>query len=163
MNTGDMFDDFTLEREIKERFGVTVDVDKAIARDIDVGQSAKATVLLSKKKQLYCYVYGPTKLLLSDVKKIMARIGLKVEMYVPPKGRPKYFDEIGREKFKEVFPGRKDVHDTDLIFYRTLAPYVPALALIEEVKDGVLYQADTDARGGWRPGTKFTYRRIKTS
>lgn len=163
MNTGDMFDDFTLEREIKERFGVTVDVDKAIVRNIDVGQSAKATLFLSKKKQLYCYIYGPTKLLLSDVKKIAARVGVKVEMYFPPKGQPNYFDDIGSEKFRQVFPGRKDVHEADLTFYRTLAPYSPALIMVEEVKDGTIYQADSDARGGWRPATKFTYRRIRTS
>lgn len=163
MNTGDMFDDFTLEREMKDCFGVGVDVDKVIARGIDVGQSARATVFLSKKKQLYCYVYGPTRLLLSDVKKIMSRIGLKVELYLPPKGQPHYFDEIGRAKFKIVFPGRKDVTEEDLVFYRTLAPYTPALALIEEVSGGVIHQADHDARGGWRPAVKFTYRRIKTS
>ncbi|MCA9335512.1 hypothetical protein KC967_01280 [Candidatus Saccharibacteria bacterium] len=163
MNTGDMFDDFTIEREIKEKFGVPIDVDKAIVRDIAVGQSAKATVFLSRKKHLYCYIYGPAKLLLSDVKKIVARIGLKAEMYIPPKGRPRYFDEVGEAKFKEVYPGRKDIHDSDLVFYRTLAPYTPALILVEEVRDGTLYQADHDARGGWRPTAKFTYRRIKTS
>ncbi len=163
MNTGDIFDDFTIEREIKERFGAVVDVDKVIARNINVGRSAKATIFLSKKKQLYCYIHGPARLLLSDVKKIMTRIGLKVEMYMPPKGQPHYFDEIGRQKFSEVFPGRKDARDEDLVFYRTLAPYMPALSLIEEVTGGVIKQADADARGGWRPATKFTYRRIKTS
>ncbi len=163
MNTGDMFDDFTIEHDVKEKFGVALEVEKAIARDIDVGRGAKATLFLSNKKQLYCYVYGPAKLLLSDIKKITARIGVKPEMFFPPKGRPNYFDEIGREKFKQVFPGRKDIHDTDLLFYRTLAPYNPALILVEEVKDGTIYQADHDARGGWRPTAKFTYRRIKTS
>lgn len=163
MNTGDTFDDFSLEREIKERFGVAVDVDKAIVRNIDVGQSAKATLFLNKKKQLYCYIYGPTKLLLSDVKKIASRVGIKPEMLFAPKGRPHYFDEIGREKFLQVFPGRKEIHETDLAFYRTLTPYIPALILVEEVREGTIYQADHDARGGWRPATKFTYRRIKTS
>ena len=158
-----MFDDFTIEREIKERFGVIVDVDKAIIRDIPVGQSAKATVFLSKKKQLYCYIYGPSKLLFGDVKKIASRMGIKPEILFPPKGRPNYFDEIGAEKFRQVFPGRKDIQENDLVFYRTLAPYLPALILVEEIKDGTVYQADHDARGGWRPAVKFAYRRIKTS
>lgn len=163
MNTGDMFDDFTLEREIKERFSVDIDVDKAIVRNIEVGQSAKATLFLSKKKQLYCYIYGPARLVLSDVIKIAARVGVKPEMFFPPKGQPNYFDEIGAEKFRQVFPGRKDIHASDLVFYRTLAPYSPALILVEEVRNGTIYRADHDARGGWRPATKFTYRRIKTS
>ena len=163
MNTGDIYDDFALEQSCKEKFGVIFDIDKVIMRSAPVGKSARATVLLTKKKQLYCYIDGPTKLVLSDVMKIVGRIGIRAEMYLPPKGRPQYFDEIGREKFRAVFPGRKDVHDTDIVFYRTLAPYNPARIAVSEVKDGVLYQADSDSRSGWRPSKKFAYRRIKTS
>lgn len=163
MSTGDIYDDFALEQSCKEKFGVIFDIDKVIMRSAPVGKSARATVLLTKKKQLYCYIDGPTKLVLSDVMKIVGRIGLKAETYFPPKGSPHYFDEIGREKFRTVFPGRKDVHESDIVFYRTLAPYTPALIAISEVKDGTLYQADSDSRHGWRPSKKFAYRRIKTS
>jgi hypothetical protein len=163
MNSGDIFDDFALERIAKEQFGVALEVDKVIARNLEVGHSAKATLYLTKKKQLYCYIEGPARLLLGDVKKIATRVGIKPEMFFPPKGRPNYFDEVGREKFTDVFPGRKEIHDSDLVFYRTLAPYCPALILVNEVKDGTIYCADSDARGGWRPAAKFAYRRIKTS
>ncbi len=163
MNEGDLFDDFALEKEAKERFGVAIEIDKVIARNIPVGQSARATLFLSKKKQLYCYIDGPTRLLLSDIKKLCTRIGIKAEIYFPPKGRPNYFDEVGRDKFRDVFPGRKDIHDSDLVFYRTLAPYCPALIMVNEVRDGTIYQADSDAHGGWRSAVKFAYRRIKTS
>jgi len=163
MDNQALLDDLALEKSAKERFGVTLDVDSVLARHIDVGQAAHATLFLSSKKQLYCYIDGPSRLLLSDIKKIASRIGIKVELYFPPKNQPSYFDEIGRQKFREVFPGRKDVHESDIVFYRTLAPYCPALMLVSEVKDGVIYCADHDARGGWRPAVKFTYRRIKTS
>lgn len=163
MSTGDIYDDFALEQSCKEKFGVVFDIDKVIMRNAPIGKSAKATVFLTKKKQLYCYIDGQTKLVLGDVMKLAGRIGIRAEMYFPPKGRPQYFDEIGREKFRAVFPGRKDVHDTDIVFYRTLAPYNPALIAVSEVKDGVLYQADSDSRSGWRPSKKFAYRRIKTS
>ena len=63
----------------------------------------------------------------------------------------------------EVFPGRTRVSDEDIIFYRTLAPYNPALVMISEVKSGEIYQFDSDFRGNWRVATKFTYRRIRTS
>ena len=82
---------------------------------------------------------------------------------MPPKNQPNYFDEIGREKFRGVFPGRGSITDSDIVFYRTLAPYSPALLLVSEVKDGNIYQADSDARGGWRVSAKFAYRRIRTS
>lgn len=159
----DMYDDMALEQSAKDKFGMVFEIDKVIVRNVDVGKAAKATVFLTKKKQLLCYIHGPAKLLFADVKKIAGRMGLKVEFYMPPKGRPNYFDEIGEVKFRQVFPGRRNPTDTDLIFYRTLAPYSPALLHIEEIKDGTIYQADTDARSGWRPAAKFTYRRIKTS
>jgi len=159
----DIYDDLALERSAKEQFGVAFEVSKVIVRNVDVGRSARATLFLTKKKQLMCYIHGPAKLLFSDVKKIVSRMGLKAELYMPPKGRPHYFDEIGREKFRDVFPGRHDVSDADIVFYRTLAPYSPALVLIEEVKDGHIYRADSDAHSGWRVAAKLTYRRIKTS
>ena len=86
---GDIYDDLALERSCKELFGMDIEVAKVIVRNIDVGRSAKATVFLTKKKQLLCYIHGPTRLLYGDVKKVISRIGLKAELYMPPK-------EIGR-------------------------------------------------------------------
>ena len=158
-----IYDDLALERIAKDQFGVDVDISQVIVRQIEVSRSVTATVFLTKKKQLLVYINGHSKLLFSDIKKIVNRMGLKAEIYFPPKGQPDYFDRIGREKFKEVFPGRGHVNDEDIIFYRTLAPYNPALVMISEVKDGHIYQYDSDSRDGWRVATKFAYRRIKTS
>lgn len=163
MNSSDMLDDFALEKLAREQFGADIDVDSVIVRRVPVGGGAYATVFLTGKKQLYCYISGPARLLLSDVKKIVARMGLRAELYYPPKGRPQYFDEIARDKFRDVFPGRRDVNEEDLLFYRTLAPYCPALIQINEVRDATIYCADHDARTGWRPAAKFAYRRIMTS
>ena len=158
-----LYDDVALERQIKEKFGVTAEVDSVIARHIPVGRSVEATLFLSSKKQLYLYVDGEARLFLSDIKKIVSRVGLHAEMYMPPKGRPNYFDEVGTAKFEEIFPGRKVVNEEDIAFYKTLAPYSPALVQIREVKNGIIYQYDSDATGGWRPHAKFSYRRIMTS
>lgn len=157
------FDQLALERTCKAAFGIDAEVKQVIAWRAPVNRTDHATVFLTTKKQLYVYIEAQSRLLLSDVKKIVARMGLKAELYVPPKGQPRYFDEIGRKKFNEVFPGRTHVTDEDLVFYRTLAPYAPALVQINEVKNGIVYQFDSDASGGWRPATKFAYRRIKTS
>lgn len=158
-----LYDDVALERQIKEKFGVTAEVDSVIARRIPVGRSVEATLFLSSKKQLYLYVDGEARLFLSDIKKIVSRVGLHADLYMPPKGRPNYFDEVGTAKFEEIFPGRKVVNEQDIAFYKTLAPYSPALVLIREVKNGIIYQYDSDATGGWRPHAKFSYRRIMTS
>ncbi len=152
-----------LEEAAMTYFGMAVDVDSIVVHEVDVARAAKASVYLTKKKQLLCYVHAQSRLVLSDVRKIVSRMGLRPELYMPPKGQPNYFDEVGQEKFREVFPGRGHVTTDDIQFYRTLAPYNPALILISEVKDGHIYQFDADARSGWRMAAKFAYRRIKTS
>ena len=158
-----MYDDLALERQITAQFGVHGDLDAVVVRRFPVGRSLEATLYLTKKKLLMLYIHGEAPLLLSDVRKIVSRAGMTAEMYLPPKGRPRYFDEVGVQKFNEVFPGRKAIGDHDIAFYKTLAPYSPALIVVREVKNGVIYQFDSDARGGWRPHSKFSYRRIKTS
>lgn len=158
-----MYDDVAMERQIKAEFGVNVEVESVIARRFPVGRSVDATLFLTTKKQLFLYVSGEARLLLSDIKKIVSRAGLHAELYMPPKGQPQYFDDIGRAKFEEIFPGRNVINDEDIAFYKTLAPYSPALVLIHEVKNGIIYQYDSDATGQWRPSVKFSYRRIKTS
>lgn len=158
-----IYDDIALQRIAKDHFGVDVDIDQVIVRQVEVNRTTTATVFLTKKKQLLVYISGHSKLLLGDVKKIVSRMGLKPELFFPPKGHIDYFDDIGRERFRDVFPGRTNISDSDIVFYRTLAPYSPALVLISEVKNGEIYKYDSDARGDWRLATKFAYRRIKTS
>lgn len=156
-----VYDDMAIEQIAKARFGMSVDIDHVIVRAIPVSRVATATLLLTTKKQLLLYVAGNSKLLLADVKKIVSRMGLTAELYLPPKGQPNYFDEIGKDKFKKVFPGRSNPSVQDLLYYRTLAPYNPALIQISEVKNGEIKQFDTDAKGEWRVAAKFAYRRIK--
>ena len=158
-----LYDELALERSIKQVFGIELDVRQAVAAHVRVSHVADATVFLTSKKQLYVYITAQSKLLLGDVKKIVSKMGLKAETYVPPKGRPHYFDEVGTAKFREVFPGRSHVSEEDIIFYRTLTPYNPALILVSEVTDGHIYQFDTDSSTSWRVAAKFAYRRIKTS
>lgn len=159
----EIYDDMALERLAKDHFGLDIDISQVIVREAEVSRTATATVFLTKKKQLLVYVSGHSRLLLGDVRKIIVRMGLKPELYFPPKSQPDYFDAIGREKFREVFPGRSHTSEDDIIFYRTLAPYNPGLVLISEVKNGEIYKYDSDARGDWRVAAKFAYRRIKTS
>jgi len=158
-----LYDELALERSIKQVFGIELDVRQAVAAHVRVSHVAEATVFLTSKKQLYVYITAQSKLLLGDVKKIVNKMGLKAEIYVPPKGRPHYFDEVGTAKFHEVFPGRSHVSEEDIILYRTLTPYNPALILVSEVTDAHIYQFDTDSSTSWRVAAKFAYRRIKTS
>ena len=158
-----MYDELALERIARDKFDFPADIQSVILANADVSRTAQASVFLTSKKQLMVYIEASSTLLLSDVKKIILRMGLKAELFVPPKGQPQYFEEIGRMKFREVFPGRTHISDEDIQFYKTLAPYNPALILISEVKNGEIYQFDADARTGWRVGARFHYRWIRTS
>lgn len=157
------YDKIAVEEAIKRSFGISVEADHMIASNVPVSHTGSAYVFLSEKKQLYLYIHAQSKYTLGDMRKIATRMGLKVELTLPPRGQTDYFTEIATEKFSEVFPGRKPVGEDDLRFYKTLVPYNPALFLIEEVKGGVINQFDVDASGRWRPVTKFAYRRIRTS
>jgi hypothetical protein len=159
----DIYDDIALERVSKERFGIDIDISQVIVRGVPVSRTADATVFLTKKKQLYVYISARSRVVLGDIGKIVSRMGLKAELFLPPVGNPDYFNIIGREKFEQVFPGRTYVSDDELRFYRTLAPYNPALVLIHEVKNGEVYRYDSDTKGGWRLAARFAYRRIRTS
>lgn len=159
----EMYDDMALEQNIKQQFGLVLEVNHAVVRNIPVGRMITATVFLTTRKQLYVYIDGQSRLMLADIRKIISRMGLVAELFLPPKGRPSYFDEIGRDKFKEVFPGRNNPSADDLLYYRSLAPYKPALVQILEVKNDTISQFDSDTSGGWRPVAKFAYRRIRTS
>jgi hypothetical protein len=158
-----IYEDMALEQIAKRQFGLNLEVNKVIVRQVPVSRTATATVFLSGKKQLFAYISAQSNLTLGDVRKILTRMGLKPELYVPPKGRPNYFDEIGREHFRAIFPGRGHITPNDLIYYRTLAPYNPALVQIREIPDAEIRQYDQDSHGGWRVAAKFAYRRIKTS
>lgn len=162
MNNSDHVE-LALERVIREYFGVAVQMQQKIVENIPVGYESMATLFLTKKKQLFLCIYGNENLIFGEAKKIVSRMGLKAELYIPPRGRIHYFNEIGIEKFHEAYPGRKFNNGDDISFYRTLAPYSPALVLISEIKDGYVYQHDDDSRTGWRRSSKFSYRRIKTS
>jgi len=158
-----MYEELALERAIKDKFGVNMDLHQPIVFKVPVSHTAEATLFLTGKKQLVLYISGQSKFLFGDIKKLVSRMGLKAELYYPPKGRPHYFEEIGRQKFRKVFPGRANIGDDDIIYYRTLALYNPALVLISEVKNGAIYQFDADSPDDWRVAKKFAYRRIRTS
>ena len=159
----DIYDDMAIEQIAKKQFGRDIEINHVVVRKVPVGYTAYATVFLTTKKLLLVHIDGQARLSLGDVKKIITRMGLVAEFFVPPKGQPTYFDDIAREHFRRVFPGRNNPSPEDLVYYRTLAPYKPALVEIREVKNGEIYQFDTDSKNDWRVAAKLAYRRIRTS
>ena len=158
----DIFDDIALEQITKDEFGVGIDIKQVIARGIPTGHTTTASVFLSTKNQLYVYISGRAALNLGEIRKIVKRMGMVADAYLPPRKDGGYFDRIAVAKFKDVFPGRTPANDGDLRFYRLLAPYNPALVRIGEITDGVIRQFDSSDSTNWRVAAKFSFRRIKT-
>ncbi len=159
----DIYDDIALEQIVSGSFGKQVDIKQVVARNIPTSHTTKASVFLTTKNQLYVIITGRAPLTLGDVRKMIKRMGLVADAYLPPQHQPDYFDKLAEVKFKETFPGRTVTNDQDLLFYRQLVPYNPALIHISEVSDGVIRQFDSSDSSNWRPAAKLMYRRIKTS
>lgn len=159
----DIYDDIALEQMLKDQFAMQVDIKQVIVRNMPTSHTTKASVFLTTKNQLYVTIMGRAPLTLGDVRKMIKRMGLVADAYVPPHHEPDYFDKLAEVKFKETFPGRTVTNDQDLLFYRQLVPYNPALVHISEVSDGVIRQFDASDSSNWRPAAKLMYRRIKTS
>ena len=159
----DIYDDMALEAIALEHFGKRFDIEQVVARSIPTTHTTTASVFMTTKNQLYALVHGRAPLTLGDVRKIVKRMGLEAEAYLPPAHRPTYFDDIAVQKFKSVYPGRKDISDADLRYYRLSAPYNPALVLIAAVTDGSVRQFDPSDSTNWRVAAKFPYRKIKAT
>jgi hypothetical protein len=161
--TDKLYDEIELEKRIAKSFGVELGIGKIVLGQVPSGRASTATVFLTENKLLFAYIQAQSPLVLSDVQKMVSHMGLVVESFIPPAGRPDYFDEVGKKKFLEMFPGRTNVSSDDIRFYRTMSPYNPALVQIKEVTDGKINQFDSDSDNNWRIAAKLTYRRIKTS
>ena len=74
MDFGNHMDVAYVQKALAARFGVQLVIDRVVARNIAAGLAAKASVFFATDGQLYCLVYGPSRLLLGDVKKIAVRI-----------------------------------------------------------------------------------------
>lgn len=153
-------DDIAVEELIKDHFGLQVDIKQMIARDIPVSHTAVASVFLTPKHQVFALIRAHSALTLGDVRKIAKRMGLDVEDYCAPGHDDGYFNAIAKEKFRQVFPGRHDIDEAELHYYRTLVPYNPALLKVSGINGGVIKQFDSHDSSEWRVAARFAYRQI---
>ena len=155
-----IYSDINFEKFLQSHFGVDFEICKVIARDLPAGRTAEAVIFMTKKKRVYVFISAEAKHLLGDVQKILSKMGLKVSEFIPPNGVRDYFEDRARVKVLEVFPGRMQISDDDLRFYKTLIPYNPALAEVSEIRNGEIKEFNADTRGNWRVAKRFSYKRI---
>lgn len=157
--TDEIYNDTTLEKIAAEEFRKKLQIKQVIARDIPTGRTSTATLFLTRKNRMYLYIYAQAPMILDDVRKIVHRMGLEAETFIPPFNDAEYFNAVARERFKAVFPGKHADTEEDLRFYKMLAPYNPALVRISAVKTGEVKRFDPDSEQ-WRLAVKFSYRHV---
>lgn len=145
---------------LKRHFGVSLEPKQVVVQRVPVSHTADASLFLTPKNQLYGLIRAQSALTLGDVKTLVRKMGLAVTTFLPPHGQETYFADAAHEKFCQVFPGRRQVNDTELRYYLSLVSYNPALFKVDSVTDGVVRQFDTHDSSGWRAAVKFTYKQI---
>jgi hypothetical protein len=149
--------DAFLEKEVKARFGTTIEVRNMVVRHLPVGPAMWAHVFTAADGNLYAFILGTKTMTLGEVKRVLKRMGLRPDKFYPPYGRDNYFAKKAEAKFKETYPGKPVSSDQDLMYYKTLVPYSPAFVSILEVPDSSIRGYDADTAGGWRVVKKFDY------
>lgn len=156
-----MLDDIAIEKSCKERFDVALNISDVIVRGVPTGTATRATIFATANRQLYAYFTSQSSLVLDDVRKMIHRMQCEAEIFVPPHQEVGYFDRIGRQKFKIMFPGKHIISEDDLRYYKNLAPYNPALVLLSKIKGEIRgYDAESHL---WRKVKDYTYSKIKPS
>ncbi len=157
----EIFGDIAIEKSAQEKFGVVLDIAEVIVRSAPVGITAQGTLFKTTTGQVLLYVASQAAQLLDDVQKIVMRMNLEADQFLPPNGETDYFNRVGGEKFKAMFPGKHITSDDDLRYYRNLAPYNPALVRIAKIK-GEVRAYDPQSRT-WHKTKDYSYSRIKAS
>ena len=154
--------DIAVEEIVRTQFGLQVGIKQVVVRDIPVSHTAVASVFLTPKHQLFALVKAQSALTYGEVSKMAKRMGLEVDEFLPPGHDGLYFNAVARDKFRQVFPGRHDVTEEELRYYRTLVPYNPALLRVRNVSGGAIKQFDSHDSSQWRVAAKFAYKQITT-
>ncbi len=132
-----IYDDLAIERACHAAFGVKLNVTEVIARDIPTGYTSSATIFKTSPTTVYVFITSQGVMLLADVVKMLRSMNVEVDEMIPPHGDREYFQRIGTEKFKTMFPGKHITSPEDIRYYQTLAPCSPALARLSKIKGDI--------------------------
>jgi hypothetical protein len=157
----EIFGDIAIEKAIQSKFGISVDIAEMIVRAVPVGVTAQGSLFKTTAGQVLLYVSSQAAQVLDDVQKIVLRMNLEAEQFLPPNGEPEYFDRVGSQKFKAMFPGKHINSDEDLRYYKNIAPYNPALVRISKVK-GEIRAYDPQSRT-WHKVKDYAFSKIRTN
>jgi hypothetical protein len=155
----DLYSDIALEETMSQQFHKKMDITRMIVRNMQVGVNAYASLFRVKGGAVYVLLRSTyQQMTVADVKRIVREMGLETSEMLPPAAVEEYFVMHATRRFKEVYPGRRDVSDDDLRYYMTLVPYSPALLKVSKIK-GEIKEYDPQARA-WHVIKQMSYNHI---
>ncbi len=148
-----------IERICRDYFCVNLKINKILLNNAPTGNKSYSTVFQDDKNDIFTLCKSDSVLTFADVKNIIKQMGMKPEEYFSPNADEDYFNNYAKMSFQAVFPGRKFLLEQDTNFYKSFAPYSPALVKIAKV-EGEIRHFDLDWNK-WISAADFSYYRVK--
>jgi len=147
------------EKICRDCFGVDLKIKNLILDEVSTSRNSYTTVFKADHNVIYALCVSDNPLVLADVKSIIRLMGMKAEFFLPPNADKDYFLNFGHGAFLDVYPARKAGSDQEIHYYKTLAPYSPALVRISKV-NGEIRRYDKIWQE-WQSAIKFSYLRMQ--
>lgn len=147
------------EKDCRDYFGVDLKIKNIILDDAPTSKNSHTTVFKTDHNVIYALCSSDNPLILADIKSIIRLMGMKAEYFLPPSADSDYFFNFGQKAFLDIFPGRKAGTDQEISYYKTLAPYSPALVRISRI-NGEIRRYDKIWQE-WQSAIKFSYLRMQ--
>lgn len=144
--------------QILKNFGITKSI-KIVADNMPISRSAQATLFFSEDL-FYVLIESQAKINFGQVKKILNKANIVPHKFLMPIDKPNYLSEQATELFCQTYPGMKPQQELDLIYFKTLVAYTPALIEIKHIKQGKVLCFDEDSREKWRLALKINYTKL---
>lgn len=148
-----------IARLCSQCFGVDADIKRVIATDVTTGKGSFTSVFETSDHTIYALCTSKQSLTLSDVRKIIHGMGMEADAYLPPASNKSYFEDYGRKAFALAYPARKIYSNREIAYYKTMAPYCPALVRISKINGEIREYLSALQR--WQKALGYSYRRIK--
>lgn len=142
-------------------FNIEPDIKELILDSAPSSNNTNTTIFETSTDEVYALCLSEKALTLADVKSIMRSMGIKADSFLAPKGDEDYFLKYGQRIYKSVFPAKKLTNEQDIEFYKTLAPYSPALIKVAKI-NGIIRKYNTNWHQ-WQKALELNYIKSKVA
>jgi len=143
----------------RDHFNVSLPIKEVLFDDIETGPNSYCVLFRTQKNDIYALFQSTSKQTFADVKRAAKAMGLNVEGYFAPYGDRSHFTRYGFAAFQDAYPGRNSWTAQEARYYKTLAPYAPALVRVSRVNGEIRRFNSHDSH--WHKVFDFKYAKMK--